>query len=385
MKGYNKKIFIAIQSFLLILLFGGCIENGALYPDKNSVKEIMQKVTDWQIENFTYSETGNPGYLHDHGIDAWTNAVLYLGISEWAKIADNSKDYYDWLYDIGTKTEWTLPDNFLNHPNYGLYHADEFCMGQFFLKMSEVFKDEKMMTPTMNRLDMIISNPPDPEVTKGKMWWSWCDALFMAPPVYTRMSLITGDDKYLEFMDREFKRTYNYLYDSDEKLFYRDSNYFDKREENGQKIFWGRGNGWVAAGTAEILKYLPSDSPYRLFYEDLLKEHLARLIELSDNDGYWHASLLDPESYPASETSATALITYAMAYGINQGMLSKEEYLPHLVKSWNALTQMVEENGKLNWVQPIGADPRKVTKDMTAVYGVGAFLLAGTEVYKLSK
>ncbi len=106
---------------------------------------------------------------------------------------------------------------------------------------------------------------------------------------------------------------------------------------------------------------------------------------MQNSDGFWHASLLDPESYPSPETSATALITYALVYGVNESLLDKERYLPVAMKSWDALNSIVNRKGKLGWVQPIGADPKKVTKDMTAVYGVGAFLLTATEVYKLQK
>ena len=167
-------------------------------------------------------------------------------------------------------------------------------------------------------------------------------------------------------------------------MFFRDGSYFDKKEQNGEKIFWGRGNGWVAAGLVNILKLLPEKSAYRPFYESLFKEFVSALAKLQSPNGFWHASLLDPKSYPAPEASATALITYALAYGINNDLLSKDTYLPITKKAWTALISAVDKDGKLGWVQPIGADPKNVTADMTAVYGVGAFLLAGTEMYQLN-
>lgn len=111
--------------------------------------------------------------------------------------------------------------------------------------------------------------------------------------VYARMYAITKDKKYLEFMDKEFHDTYNYLYDQDEHLFYRDGRYFQQRESNGKKIFWGRGNGWVLGGLVDLLKIIPKKSSYRPFYEKLYKEMCARIIETQAKDGYWHASLLD--------------------------------------------------------------------------------------------
>uniref|UniRef100_UPI00321794CD glycoside hydrolase family 88/105 protein n=1 Tax=uncultured Draconibacterium sp. TaxID=1573823 RepID=UPI00321794CD len=379
MKHFSIPLFL-----LILLLITACTSSELAYPKKQSVKNVMKEVADWQIRNFEYAEEGSAGYLHDYGIDAWTNAVFYIGLEEYAKISETREDYYNWLNDIGSKCSWKLPENFADIPAYSLYHADEYCVGQMFLALAEAKKCEDMRIPTQQRLDWIISSFNDQQL-KGKKWWSWCDALFMAPPVYARMASLTGDEKYLEFMDSEFKRTYNSLYNKDERLFFRDKSYFEKRELNGEKIFWGRGNGWVAAGIVNILKTLPTDSSYRSFYEDLLREHVSRLVELADTNGSWHASLLDPENYPAPEASASALITYALAYGINEGVIDKKVYTPLLLKSWNALVAMVGDDGKLGWVQPIGADPKSVTEDMTAVYGAGAFLMAGTEIYRLSK
>jgi rhamnogalacturonyl hydrolase YesR len=214
--------------------------------------------------------------------------------------------------------------------------------------------------------------------------WTWCDAMFMAPPVYAQMFNITKEPKYLEFMDKEYKVTYDFLYDKGEKLFFRDCSYFEKKETNGKKVFWGRGNAWVMGGLVKILKELPESVQSRKFYENLLLELSERVSGLQDKDGYWHASLLDPESYPNPETSSSGLFVYALAYGINCGLLDKEKYLPNVLRGWDALGKAVSIDGKLGWIQPVGRDPRQTSREMTDVYGVGAFLLAGSEVYKLA-
>ncbi|MDR3118434.1 MAG: glycoside hydrolase family 88 protein [Mediterranea sp.] len=349
-------------------------------PAKSEVKALMDKVAGWQTGNFTYSTTHNS---HDNGIDSWTNATLYTGISEWAKISGDSV-LYQWLINIGDTNTWAMPSNFARYPKYQLYHADELCMGQFYLRMFDVYGEQKMLRAVKERVEWIMTHPGDTTMNiSNKQSWTWCDALFMASPVYAHLAKIETDNKYLCFMDREFKRTWSFLYDKENKLFFRDSSYFGKKEANGKKIFWGRGNGWVAAALVNLLKLLPGDSVYKPFYDDLFREFVPRLAELQNPDGFWHASLLDPENYPFPETSATALIAYALAYGINQELLDKEEYLPVLEKTWRALVSAVNEDGKLGWVQPIGADPQKVTADMTAHYGVGAFLLAGSEIYRM--
>ena len=379
-----RKVFIIPHCILILsCIISGCTTQTNL--KKEDIAEQLDKVCGWQTEHFTYSMEGSAGFLHDYGIDAWTNAVLYIGISDWAKISGN-QSYYEWLYKIGDENSWKIPDNFTEYPKYSIYHADELCIGQFYLEMFDIFQENNMIESVKNRVDQIMSNPPAENMqARNKQKWSWCDALFMAPPVYIRMSMIENKDDYLKFMHKEFMDTYNHLYDQESGLFFRDDNFFEKQEANGQKVFWGRGNGWVIAGIARILKYMPADYVHRPFYKDLFVRHIDRLLELRDENGFWHASLLDPTSYPSPEASATALITYALAYGVNNGLLDKREYMPHIEKSWQALTSIIDEHGKLGYVQPIGADPRKVTKDMTAVYGVGALLMAGSEIYQFAK
>ena len=371
---------IILSAVLFLLVLSGCKESAA--TQRENTKKSLQQVADWQMSHFEYATQGN---LHDYGIDSWTNAVLYFGMAEWAKIADNPETYYDWLYNIGETNDWKIPANFLSYERYSLYHADEICIGQFYLNMYEKYGEWRMVDSTLKRVNWIVNNTPDPDMSaRKKQSWTWCDALFMAPPVYLHIANIKEDNTYIDFMHNEFMKTYQHLYNHNEMLFFRDDSYFDRTEQNGQRVFWGRGNGWVAAGLVNILKLLPADSEYRPFYEDLFKEFVPRLAALQNQSGFWHASLLDSESYPAPEASATALITYALAYGINQQLLNKKEYTTIVNRAWNALLSVVDEEGKLGYVQPIGADPKKVTSDMTAVYGVGAFLLAGSEIYRMN-
>lgn len=373
---------LPVLMFTLLLMLPVRLWGTGGSAPSSDMQRLMARVATWQINHFTYQEKGN---LHDYGIDAWTNAVLYAGMLKWAQVAESPSTYSEWLLKIGNENKWAVPANFAHYPKYQYYHADELCIGQFYLGMYDQYKKENMLRAIQERADWIMTNPADTSMRhSNKQCWTWCDALFMAPPVYAHLTKITGDAKYLAFMHENFLRTYRHLYDRDEQLFFRDDSYFQKQEANGRKVFWGRGNGWVLAGIANILDWLPADSERRPFYEHLFGELAARLSGLQDKEGFWHASLLDPESYPSPETSSTALITYGLAYGLNHHLLD-DSYLPVVQKAWQALVSTVDEDGKVGWVQPIGADPKKVTREMTAVYGVGAFLLAGTEIMKLSK
>jgi hypothetical protein len=213
--------------------------------------------------------------------------------------------------------------------------------------------------------------------------WSWCDALFMAPPAWIRLYAATGDERYLQRAVDHWWRTSDYLYDPGEHLYFRDSTYFNRREANGKKVFWSRGNGWVMGGLVRMLQYLPAGHPSRARFEQQFREMSARLVTLQQGDGLWRSSLLDPDSYPLQETSGTALYAYALAWGVNQQLLPAERYGPSVRRAWLALAASVKPDGKLTHVQPIGKDPKAFDDDFTDIYGVGAMLLAGSEVYRM--
>jgi unsaturated rhamnogalacturonyl hydrolase len=342
---------------------------------KTDVTAILKAVADWQIRTPLTHEPAD-----------WTNAALFAGIVEWAGIAgDNS--YYEWLKDICEKTEWShmKSDNHLR-----MYMADDYCIGQTYIELYRKYKEERMIKPMELYFDSIIARPATGDlkfVDTDTYWatsrWSWCDALFMGPTVWAKMANVTGQKKYLDFMYKEYKATTDYLYDKDENLYYRDSNYFTKKEANGAKVFWGRGNGWVFAGLPIIMRELPPKYAHKDYFVKIYKEMAAKLLSLQSADGFWHASLLDPTSYPSPEMSATAFFVYGMAWGVNNGYLDKKIYLPAIVKGWKSMVTSVWPDGKVGYIQPIGSDPKKVTREMTEVYGVGGFLLAGTEITRL--
>ncbi len=346
---------------------------------KTEVKKVMKSVADWQIANFSkvpYSPNN------------WVNAIMYIGMFDWGKMAmelDKDESYLKFLNKTGGKTGW--------QPEKRMYHADDICVSQMYIDMYRFYnkKNPNMINPTIARTDWVIAhpsvNPMQLNYRDGRTLerWTWCDALFMAPPVYARLYNMTGDKKYIRFMNQQFKDCYNYLYSQEDKLFFRDGNYFTRKEPNGEKMFWARGNGWVLGGLCKILNELPAKDKNRKFYEELFKEMCSKIVQLQQADGYWRASLLDASSYPSPETSGTAFYVYAFAYGINHGLLPKEEYLPALQKGWKALVNAVDQDGKLGYVQPIGEAPKKVTREMTELYGSGAFLMGGCEIYKMSE
>lgn len=364
-----KKTFYSVVLFLVTTLI--TIQAQEINP--SDVKQIMKKVADWQIEHFTdYNDRKKP----HHPLD-WTNGALYVGMVKWAAMAENDT-YYEWLKKIGEDNNWMLHSR--------KYHADDHTVGQMYIDLYRKYKDNKMIEPTKKQFEFIMYHPPKSLLNWGKPYnqdrWSWCDALFMSPPVWAKLYNLTGERKYIDFMMDEYKATTNFLFDKKESLYYRDESYMGKLD-HGTKIFWSRGNGWVFAGLVDIMNELNPESKEYKYFLKIYKKMARKLLEIQTPQGHWAMSLLGQEFYPTPETSGSSFYVYGLAWGINKGVLDKEKYAPAVKKGWNALVGHVNDEGMLGYVQPIGAGPGNAWPDKTEVYGTGAFLSAGSEIYKL--
>ncbi len=338
------------------------------------VKHVMQRVADWQIAHYSdlYSDRKEP----HHPLD-WTNGALYVGMVKWAAMADDDT-YYQWLKDLGEKYDWQL--------HRRKYHADDHTVGQMYIELYRKYKDEKMLEPTKEQFNFIMHHPSRTSLdwgsTDNQSRWNWCDALFMSPPVWAKLYNLSGDKRYLDFMVKEFKATTDFLFDIKEHLYYRDQSFMGKLD-HGTKIFWSRGNGWVFAGLSNIMDELDPNSKEYKYFLKIYKKMAKKLLQIQTPQGHWAMSLLGQEYYPTPETSGSSFYTYGLAWGINKGVLDKKTYGAAVEKGWNALVSHVTDDGMLGYVQPIGAAPGNAWPDKSEVYGTGAFLSAGSEVYKL--
>jgi rhamnogalacturonyl hydrolase YesR len=270
-------------------------------------------------------------------------------------------------------------------------HGDDQSIGYLYLELYRKYHDAKMLEPTKLQFDRVIGLPdvcsetcPKWSDDKTPLWW-WCDAIFMAPPVWADLYQTTGDRKYLDHMDRDFWVTSKLLYDPQEHLYSRDETYLSKHEANGEKIFWSRGNGWVIAGMAEVLDAMPKDYPSRPRYLQQFRDIAARLKSVQGEDGLWRPGLLDAASYHLPENSGSAFFIYALAWGINNDVLDRATYLPVVKKGWAGLVAHIYADGRFGSIQPIGAGPDAYQPQTSYVFGVGAFLMAGSEAEKLAR
>jgi len=225
--------------------------------------------------------------------------------------------------------------------------------------------------------------------TSNSDYWWWVDGLYMAMPVMTKLYKATGERRYLDKMQEYFTWADKLMYDDEAGLYYRDAKYLYPKHKasNGGKDFWARGDGWVFAGIARVLADLPRDHPSRALFVERFQRLAAVLKPLQQREGYWTRSLLDPAQAPGPESSGTAFFTYAYAWGINNGYLDRAEYAPAALNGWRFLKgTALQPDGRVGYVQPIGerAIPGQiVNQDSTAPFGVGAFLLAGSEVARM--
>jgi len=320
----------------------------------------MTQVADWQM-----------AHPSGHGSTDWTYAMYQAGLTAWAQMAED-ECYIEAVQAWGKKNNWQLGER--------LYYAHDHCVGQVYLALHEQQRDAQMIHALSERLDWILAQ----DKVQSRQHWHCCDALFMAAPVWARLARLTGQSQYLDFMNEQWWRTTDHLYDRAERLFLRDDRFLAHRDNKGNKIFWCQGNAWVLAALTQILECMPTEFGDRPRYLRLYRDMAARLVELQGRDGLWRTSLLNPVIHPLPEAGGSGLICYALACGVNRGFLREKTYLPAVKKAWQGLVSCVHPDGKLGSVQPMGEGPGPFHSDLTEIYGVGAFLLAGTEVYKIA-
>ncbi|HPN59837.1 MAG TPA: glycoside hydrolase family 88 protein [Chitinophagaceae bacterium] len=352
-------------------------------PKRKKILKTMQLTNQYFMNK--WPDAGKSIFTNiERPSNIWTRAVYYEGLMSLYGI-DKKKTYYDYMLQWGEKHKWGLRGGIKTR------NADNQCCGQTYIDMyildgqqrPERVKDIKACIDTM------LSTPKVDD-------WNWIDALQMGMPVFVKLGNLYNDTRYFDRMYEmyaftKYKHGGKGLYNTAEKLWWRDKDFVPPyKEPNGDDCYWSRGNGWVVAALVKTLEALPkSDSHYNEYLQDY-KDMCAALLPLQRTDGYWNVSLNDPAHFGGKEVSGTSLFIYGFAWGINHGLLDKKTYKPAIVKAWKAMAkEAVHPDGKLGFVQGTGKEPKDgqpVGYDKTPDfedYGLGCFLLAGTEIYKM--
>ncbi len=333
-----------------------------------AIRKAMRMVADWQLAR-----------AENQFNQQWTYAALYDGMLAASKTTGDSR-YYDAIVRMAHRFNWKLL-------NSRFPHADDMALGLAYMEMYTSKPDAVRMADTMEVMDELIKRNDDPQ----KLLWWWCDALFMAPPVLARVSAATGDRRYLDYMDREWWLTSASLYDPVEHLYFRDSRYFTQRQKNGEKIFWSRGNGWVMSALVKVLEVMPANYPTRGKYIVQFRQMAERIASIQGGDnpqgkaGLWCSGLLDPAAYDLPEISGSAFFTYSLAWGVNHGVLNRKKFEPVILRAWAGILEHIYADGRVGSIQPIDGQPGQFKPSASSVYGVGAFLLAASEMDAMAK
>lgn len=374
-----KKKLIGV--FLLMSLVCGSISAQGL-PDRKETLETLIKVNNYFMKK--YADYRTPSY---NGIirpsNIWTRGGYYEGLMALHSVFPR-EEYYDYAYQWADYHKWGMRNGNTTR------NADDQCCGQVYIELYNICPDPEMIKNIKVNIDMVVNTP------QVNDWW-WVDAIQMAMPIYAKLGKLTGERKYTDKMWELYSYTRNEyakngLFNPKDGLWWRDHDFVPPyKEPNGEDCYWSRGNGWAYAALVRVLEEIPADEVHRADYVNDFLAMSKAIKKCQRKDGFWNVSLHDETNFDGRETSGTALFVYGMAWGVRNGLLDKKEYLPVLLKAWNAMVQdAVHPDGCLGYVQGTGKEPKDgqpVTYDKIPDfedYGIGCFLLAGTEVYKLN-
>lgn len=351
-------------------------------PSASSAKEIGCAVAAWQLaakEDLSYLEFKVSESSYGRG---WNKATFYIGLERLSAVlgddalASRVRQYsYDNGFELGGRP-WHGDDQAVAAVYGAMARQDE--KPEYMEKSLEAF-DHVIAQNYANNLEFTTSFEAGKE-SNCQNRWCWADAIFMAPPAWALASKVSGNARYADYAAKETRAAIEYLQDPETGLLFRDSRYFKARTDNGKKVFWSRGNGWVFAGLARFIEALPEDHPERALFINTFRTMANQLAGLQRADGYWPTSLADPELITNPETSGTAFFGFGLAWGLNNGVIEGKQFENARDRAWDAMRNAVAPNGKLGWVQQVGKDPQMTQSDSSQLYGVGGMLLFAAEM-----
>jgi len=378
----NKITRLCISTFIMCALLYSFSSLSSQTVSKEKTMESMVLANKYHMDK--WPDVGKPSMTdRERPSNIWTRAVYYEGLMALYKLKPDTA-YLNYAVRWGEFHKWGLRDGIKTR------NGDNQCCGQTYIDLYLIdrYKAERIKDIKASIDNMISTEKIDD--------WNWIDALQMAMPVFARLGSIYKDNSYYDRMHEMYlftklKHGTTGLYSTVDHLWWRDKDFVPPyKEPNGKSCYWSRGNGWVVAALVRSVEFLPKKSKYSKEYIATLKEMFEALVPLQRTDGFWNVSLMDPTNFGGKEVTGTALFVYGMAWGINQGIISKKTYLPVVQKAWNALvTESLHPDGFLGYVQGTGKEPKDsqpVTYDKVPNFedfGLGCFLLAGSEMYKL--
>ena len=331
---------------ILSFFAGACLMFSSLQAQEYNLTKFPKGSTPLEVGNriankfivTPHTRFGNPraekapNYITYPDACAWLGALWFGKVTKNEPLLDKLKDRFEPLFSTEQKM---LPR---------MNHVDHNVVGAVPLELYIQKKgDQRYYDLGMRYADTQWEAPVDatPEqkayADKGYSWQTriWIDDMFMITTIQSQAYRATGDRKYIDRAAREMAM---YL-----KKIQRPNGLFYHSPE--APFFWARGNGWMAAGMAQLLSILPKDNSDRTTIMEAYKKMMNTLKQNQDPDGMWHQLIDEPASY--KETSGTAMFTYAMIVGVKHGWLDKKEYGTAARKGWLASVTYINENDEI--------------------------------------
>jgi len=350
---------------------------GQTILEKREILDALRKANSYQLAHpvLDPSEAAEP-LRH-----LWLRVTWYTGVvAAWKATGDPS--FLEQSLAYGRGLHWQVGED-PDGPNR-LFPI------QLWAELYLAKSDRAMIEPSIKWLAT-----PGPLTPEGsKLWYMdaqnadsppipYVDSLYGAPAL-AMLAKITGNVEYRHVMDAYFDAVTARLFDHESGLYYRDPNFIGRKTPNGRKILWSRGNGWAFAGIPRVLNYFPDQDPGRERYLAIFRRMAPELVKRQGADGLWRMNLDDQDQFPSPETSGSGFFCFGLAWGINHGVLSRKDYFPAVEKAWAGLVRNLSPEGRILSGQQEDGEPNPIVRDSTPEFVTGAFMLAGSEVYKLA-
>lgn len=349
MRNPRTPILLALA---LLLGLAGCQSHSTPaaftnWPAGQSPAEIGKRVAEnFTARPFQWTQGERPRVVIYPEVCAWYGAL------EVAKLTANA-DLQKRLvakYDVLLTPEGAKRISDQEHVDYRVF-------GVVPLEIHLLTKDGKFLEAGRRFADgQWAKTTPDGITVEARYW---IDDMFMSPVLQVQAYRATGEAKYL---DRAALMMAAYL----DKLQQASGLFYHAPDS---PFYWGRGNGWVAVGMAELLRELPASHPKHARILAGYHQMMAALLASQGTDGMWHQLLDKPESW--AESSCTGMFTFAFVTGVKHGWLDEKTYAPAARRAWLALTGYLDADANVREVcvgtnksrQVTGTDDLKVQYD----------------------
>ncbi|VGO21947.1 Unsaturated rhamnogalacturonyl hydrolase YteR [Pontiella sulfatireligans] len=304
------------------------------------VDKVPERIGTRAVQRFLGSPHSKYGVLPPHkevkqisypDVCTWVGGLWFAEASGDAELLKGLEQRFQPLFD---DEKWLLPScDGVNHNVFGALALELYLQtgDQKYYDLGMAYADSQWEVPA--------DATPEQKAwaAKGYSWQTrlWIDDTFLINAVQSQAYRATGDRKYI---DRAARQMVIYL---DELQ--RDNGLF--HHAPFAPFYWGRGNGWMAVGLSDLLRFLPADNPDRDRIMAGYQEMMATLLSYQADDGMWRQLIDQPDFW--KETSGTAMFTYAMITGVKEGWLDAAVYGPAARKGWLALTDYVNEDSNL--------------------------------------